>query len=494
MKKQALSPQTTMNLLRARAAQGTHVAPQLMGAMENAVRAGGTVTPAPMRQLALHTAESAQLARKAEQFAAHPVPTARREAAGIVTGLEESHPERMFDLSRPVGIAEMPAPTAEKKNLLFGSTNQLHDPNAVLTSPRPMRTIPPGEQAAADAVTAVGGAAPRNISGTAPTAALPPAEVATRVGRLRKLGMRLEQRAYGQSTNTPGRLRGQIPQDPAITARTAFSGVQRQVDIGMPDTPKLGGWITEKLARRKLDGRTVFRGLKISIETDKGNHRHWYDPHTKTEGKTKMLYPYGYIRRTEGMDGDHVDVFVGPNEQAENVYVVRTKKAPDFTADDEEKCMLGFDSLEAAKAAFLAHYDDPRFVAKITEMPFADFEKKVKATFDGRSKKVAALARKVDSFSSKLAGDPGTPRRNNDLVYWGGHAGGTAPAQLPQVTGVEEKPRGLAPAGESKLIVADPARREDRIDRSFNYMDNDKNTTAIEGAWGSPTSGSSEIP
>lgn len=132
----------------------------------------------------------------------------------------------------------------------------------------------------------------------------------------------------------------------------------------------------------KLSRRFYFRGLHISIETDKGELRHWYDPHNKTKGTTKMKYPYGYIRRTKGTDGDHVDVYVGPNEQAKNVYVIHQMKAPDFKKFDEDKCMLGFNSAESARAAYHRHYNDKRFLGSITTMPFEEFEKKVLRTFD----------------------------------------------------------------------------------------------------------------
>jgi len=143
-----------------------------------------------------------------------------------------------------------------------------------------------------------------------------------------------------------------------------------------------------KLARYKLSRRMKFRGLDISIETDKGEFRHWYDPHNKESGKTKMKYPYGYIRRTEGTDGDHVDVYVGPNERAKNVYIVNQQKAPDFKTFDEQKCMLGFNNATEAKKAYLNHYNDSRFFGSMTTMPFEEFEKKVKKTFE-EPKKIA---------------------------------------------------------------------------------------------------------
>ena len=138
-----------------------------------------------------------------------------------------------------------------------------------------------------------------------------------------------------------------------------------------------------KLAKAyKLSRRLKFRGLDVSIETDKGELRHWYDPHNKKKGSTKMTHAYGYIRRTKGVDGDHLDVYVGPNELAKNVYVVHQMKAPDFKKYDEDKCMMGFDSAEAAKAAYLHNFDDPRFFGSMSTIPFEKFKEKALATFE----------------------------------------------------------------------------------------------------------------
>jgi len=145
-----------------------------------------------------------------------------------------------------------------------------------------------------------------------------------------------------------------------------------------------------KFAKHRLSRRLTFRGLPISIETDKGELRHWFDPHENKSGTTKMRVPYGYIRRTEGVDGDHVDCYVGPHGRAHNVYVVHQMKAPAFKTYDEDKCMLGFLSAEDAKRAYLAHYNKSGFFGSMTTMPFEEFEKKVKATFE-EPKKLAQV-------------------------------------------------------------------------------------------------------
>jgi hypothetical protein len=124
---------------------------------------------------------------------------------------------------------------------------------------------------------------------------------------------------------------------------------------------------------RKLHRRRDFRGLKVSVENQAGSYRHWYDPHAKRAGKTRMLHDYGYVRRTQGTDGDHVDVYVGPDKMTPYVFVIDQLKSPDFVHTDEQKCMLGFPNLGAAVQAYRAHYDDPRFLGQVRAVAFEDF-------------------------------------------------------------------------------------------------------------------------
>ncbi|MDA1378653.1 hypothetical protein PCI56_00820 [Plesiomonas shigelloides subsp. oncorhynchi] len=67
-----------------------------------------------------------------------------------------------------------------------------------------------------------------------------------------------------------------------------------------------------------------------------------------------MAHDYGYIKRTEGADGDHVDAFIGDNPESQSVYVVDQRNA-DGTFD-EHKVMLGFDDEASARAGYLANY------------------------------------------------------------------------------------------------------------------------------------------
>lgn len=129
-------------------------------------------------------------------------------------------------------------------------------------------------------------------------------------------------------------------------------------------------------ANRKLHYRMQHQGLPISVENRKGSVRKGCD---KKWGcwRTKMTFPYGYIRGTKGMDGDEVDVFVGPKVDAKFAYIIMIKKQPDFKKNDEEKVMLGFESAKEAKEAFMENYSDPRFFGRMKKVPMPVFSEKV---------------------------------------------------------------------------------------------------------------------
>lgn len=123
----------------------------------------------------------------------------------------------------------------------------------------------------------------------------------------------------------------------------------------------------------------TFQGLNISIENPKGSVRSGTDRDGKS-WTTKMVYDYGDIRGSMGTDKDNVDCYVGPDEDASNAYIVHQRKAGKWDQYDEDKVMLGFDSEESAKTAYLQHYDDPRFLGPISAMPMDEFKKKVAET------------------------------------------------------------------------------------------------------------------
>ena len=128
-------------------------------------------------------------------------------------------------------------------------------------------------------------------------------------------------------------------------------------------------------AKRKVQ----WHGLTISIENEAGSMRRGVS-RTGVAWETRVPYPYGYVNRTMGVDGDEVDIYMGPTVDAPMVYVVHQRCYGDWDRWDEDKVMADFDCEESARQAFLACYDDPRFLGDVTAMPVAEFVAKVRAT------------------------------------------------------------------------------------------------------------------
>lgn len=114
-------------------------------------------------------------------------------------------------------------------------------------------------------------------------------------------------------------------------------------------------------------GHVKIHGLDVSIE----NPRHSVRVARDGSWASAMPHHYGYIRRSEGADGDHVDTFIGPNEDSDRVYVVNQIN-PKTGKFDEHKVMLGFSSLEAAKDGYRAAYPkDWRGMGSVVETDVA---------------------------------------------------------------------------------------------------------------------------
>ena len=70
-----------------------------------------------------------------------------------------------------------------------------------------------------------------------------------------------------------------------------------------------------------------------------------------------MHNTYGYIRGTEGVDGDHIDVFLAEDmDKWDGKYVFVVDQYNPDGSFDEHKVMLGFNSMEEARSAYLSNY------------------------------------------------------------------------------------------------------------------------------------------
>ena len=118
-----------------------------------------------------------------------------------------------------------------------------------------------------------------------------------------------------------------------------------------------------------------FNGINIAIENPVGSVREGIDENGRP-WKTKFFYPYGYICGVEGADGDSLDCFIGPNPVSDKVFIMHQSKV-DGTFD-EHKVMLGFNSLQSARDAYLAHYNTQGYIGYMDEMPLFEFKERIK--------------------------------------------------------------------------------------------------------------------
>ena len=155
----------------------------------------------------------------------------------------------------------------------------------------------------------------------------------------------------------------------------------------------------QKVAENYKKAHIKVNGFNLSIENPAGSTRSGVDESGKAWSQ-KMNSHYGYFKRTMGKDGDQVDAFINPDgKEGTQFYIVnqidsKTKKF------DEHKVMVGYESEEDAKAAYLSNYEDGwQGLGNIVEMGQDDFKEWVK---DGkRTKKPAEELIKIVKTQEK---------------------------------------------------------------------------------------------
>lgn len=134
----------------------------------------------------------------------------------------------------------------------------------------------------------------------------------------------------------------------------------------------------QKEAGNYKKGHVRIGQFDVSIEQPKGSVRSGVDA-SGNKWETTMQNTYGYIRGTEGVDGDHIDVFLTNDIDGWNgrrVYIV-DQYNEDGTFD-EHKVMLGFNDEADAQDAYLSNYEkgwENKRKLVMTSVNLPDFEK-----------------------------------------------------------------------------------------------------------------------
>lgn len=172
-----------------------------------------------------------------------------------------------------------------------------------------------------------------------------------------------------QANQTDGESGGVVPESEGAV-KTEIEAARKEVDQNPTEAQKEAG--NYKKGHVKVDG------FDITIENPKGSVRSGKDADGK-EWSVTMNNDYGYIRGTEGVDGDHIDVFLSDNPESGDVFVI-DQVNPDGTFD-EHKVMYGFKSALAAKRAYKANYSkDWTGLGNITRVSKEEFKKWVNSS------------------------------------------------------------------------------------------------------------------
>lgn len=119
----------------------------------------------------------------------------------------------------------------------------------------------------------------------------------------------------------------------------------------------------QKTAGNYAKEHVSFQGIPITIENKLGSVR----TGRGADGKPwscKLPADYGYIRRTLGADGDHVDAYLGPDKRS-NLAVVVNQHELRSDRFDEHKCLLGFHSEQDALDCYVKAFSDGKGADRI---------------------------------------------------------------------------------------------------------------------------------
>lgn len=162
----------------------------------------------------------------------------------------------------------------------------------------------------------------------------------------------------------------------------------------------------QKEAGNYKKGHIKINGFDVTIEQPAGSVCSGKDANGK-EWSVTMNNTYGYIRGTKGVDGDHIDVFLGPDMNSDMVYVVDQVNTDG--SFDEHKVMIGFSSLEDARSAYLSNYEDGwQGLGNITGVALDEFKKWIDSSkrktkpfseYKGIKREEEILPRKVKKLS-----------------------------------------------------------------------------------------------
>lgn len=137
-----------------------------------------------------------------------------------------------------------------------------------------------------------------------------------------------------------------------------------QEEAKVEQNPTVG----QKEAGNYKKGHVKIDGYDVTIENPKGSVRKGTDRNGQ-EWSVMMNNTYGYIRGTEGVDGDHIDVYLSDDIEkwdGKRVFVIDVYN--EDSTFDEHKVMLGFNNAADAFTNYVRNYSPGFFNNRRTQV------------------------------------------------------------------------------------------------------------------------------
>ena len=161
----------------------------------------------------------------------------------------------------------------------------------------------------------------------------------------------------------------------------------------------------QKEAGNYQKGHVSVQGLNITLENPEGSIRSGTD-RDGNAWETQMPAHYGYIKRTEGADGDQVDVYIGQKPSSDKVFVV-DQINPEDQSFDEHKSFIGFENADQVKAVYDASFSDSSAIKRyggMKEFTVSEFKDWLKNSNNKRP--VAWKAKKITERTDEKVAQP----------------------------------------------------------------------------------------
>src|SRR5690348_8254789 len=283
------------------------------------------------------------------------------------------------------------------------------------------------------------------------------------------------------------------PREPGASNRTSVEGAARE-SAAHPENERPEPTPAQHEAGNFKMGHVNLHGMDVTIEVPKGGTRRGTDRNGKPWERPASDH-YGYVRRTEGADGEQVDVYLGPHAEdpKSNVFVIDQVK-PGTRVFDESKAMVGFKTGRDARASYDANFPKGlKTFGGIRKMSMDEFKDWVKHgdTTKPVTDKVAVPAPKV---KAEAIAEPALKEGDTVRITKGGFKGqvgtlgGVAGKDLRSITVLEGRKAGVHAIHVSAIERSEPSEAKTEKSNTALFSRTPEETTATRRERGLPAS------